>query len=135
MSSSTNQSPRMASLRTLAFRSVVLSVMALALGGPTPGQIGGCSASAGSVDPEQFCVDYEARICARDQAAGRLDGPGYSGCVGSIATGCEGRNWPVGCAPSSSTANACLDALVDATRVGTAESDLPECQALCPGGI
>jgi hypothetical protein len=118
----------------LAHAALVI-VTALAIGAPTPGQISGCSASTNTVEFQTYCVNFEERVCYRDAESGRIDGAGYDACRASIANRCSGGNFPPGCAPSESTAQACYDALVDPGRFGVEASlgnpGLPECQAIC----
>ncbi|MDQ3036574.1 MAG: hypothetical protein M3Y87_29550 [Myxococcota bacterium] len=112
--------------------------MALAIGAPTPGRIGGCNADSSGVPPSEFCVEFQSRACARDRAAGRLDEAGYATCANNISTMCPGFNFPAACSPSQSTVSACYAALVDVSRlnqVATLSSPtLAECEAVCSGG-
>lgn len=121
----------------LLLRAVVLLVMALAIGAPSPGYVGGCQTSSGGVEPSEFCRQFQSRVCARDRAAGRIDEAGYSSCVAQIDPTCSGFNFAAGCNPTQSTAEACYSALVDPTRVGIPATlgmrGLDECIALCSG--
>lgn len=112
--------------------------MALAIGAPTPGRIGGCNADASGVPPDEFCIEFQSRVCARDRAAGRLDEPGYATCANAITGMCGGFNFPAGCAPSQSTVSACYGALVEPSRVSVVATlttpMLAECEAVCSGG-
>ncbi len=116
----------------ILLRALVVGVLALALGGPTPGRIGGCNSETGFADPGEFCVVFEASICARNNAV-TPDEAAAAMCRGGIPTRCAGFNWAPGCAPTDSTANACLDALVDTSRLATSPDALGECMALCGG--
>ncbi len=119
----------------LMTRAALVIVMALAIGAPTPGHISGCSTSSNAADFQSFCVGFEERVCYRDAEAGRLDGDGYDACRASIENRCSGGNFPPGCAPSNSTAQACFDALVKPAdfpiEVSLGNPALPECQAIC----
>lgn len=133
-------SPRRALLRVGA-----LTILALAIGGPTPGYVGNCDASSGSgpaINPRDFCVQRTHNACARDYAAGRLTMATYNDCQGAphINMVCNGFNFPNGCAPPTSAANACYAALLDGTRLSTTctftsatSCGLTECQftSLC----
>jgi hypothetical protein len=121
--------------RRILLRAVALVIVALALGGPTPGYVGNCSAGGGAdtVERVQFCTDKETYRCARDFAAGRIDGNGYNDCAARIDTTCAGFNFPPGCAPSRALADACISALSDANRkneLDDATHSLPECTSM-----
>ena len=124
-------------LRRFMLRAGALVVVALALGGPTPGYVGSCSTSGPdqSVDRVQFCVDSSTWKCARDLGAGRIDMNAYNACRARIDTDCAGFNFPAGCSPSRPRADACNSALSDANRIGTRSEDIVECQSntLCGG--
>ena len=138
-------------LRRLVIRAAGLAVLALAIGGPTPGYVGSCDPGGGSssttVDPHDFCVTRLTYQCARDKAAGRImcpadpmaPCPAYNTCVASIANMCSGFNLPAGCMPSTGIAQACYDALLTPARLSTPCSlmscGLSECgtPALCGG--
>jgi hypothetical protein len=117
--------------RRLMLRACALVVVALALGGPTPGYVGSCSTSGPdqTVDRVQFCTDTSTWKCARDLAAGRIDMNGYNTCSGRIDTDCAGFNFPAGCAPSRPRADACISALSDANRISTMSDSIVECQS------
>lgn len=117
----------------LLLRTAVVIVMALAIGAPTPGRISGCSTGPRTgVDPRVFCEAYENRVCARDLATGALDDAGHGACVGEIDARCSGFNFPAGCEPTESTAQACYGALIDVARLSTPANELPECN-VCSG--
>lgn len=122
--------------RVRASNAILTSLVAMMLGlgtcAATPGHIGGCNSQAGVADPVEFCRQKETRICARTNAL-NPDPAMYSTCISQIDTTCAGRNWPVGCAPSEQTTNACLDALVEPGRISIPASMIPECNALCGG--
>lgn len=116
----------------LILRVVVVLVMALALGGPTPGRLGGCGAdAAGAVDPHQFCLDYRTTICARNYALNG-DAGEHDRCRGGVSGACAGFNFEAGCFPSQASTQACLGALVDLARLSTPPDLLPEC-TFCSG--
>lgn len=117
--------------RRFVLRALALVVVALALGGPTPGYVGNCSPGSGTstVDRVQFCTDKETYQCARDLAAGRIDMNQYNTCSGRIDSDCAGFNFPAGCAPSNELAHACIDALSRPERIGTPNDMIVECQS------
>lgn len=117
--------------RRLFIRVAGLAVLALSIGGPTPGYVGSCSADGGNAtaDRVQFCTDKEAYQCARDLAARRIDSTQYNTCAGRIDADCAGFNFPPGCAPSRALADACISALSDANRISTPSDMIPECQS------
>jgi hypothetical protein len=105
-------------------------VILLALGGPTPGYIGSCDAGGARVaDPAQFCVDKRSAECARDLSAMRITMEMYNACSATLLSECNGFNWAAGCSPSPETADACLAALRDPSRLGTLNSEIVECNA------
>jgi hypothetical protein len=109
------------------------TIALLALGGPTPGYVGSCSAgSPAVVDAQQFCVDRKVAECVRDRVALRTDDPQYQACMLAISSSCEGATWN-GCAPSAQIADACISALRDMTRIGTPNTMIVECytETLC----
>ncbi len=122
------------SLRRLVLRAAAGTVILLALGGPTPGYIGSCDASGPRVaDPAQFCVDRRQAECARDYYGMRISADMYNACAMTIESSCAGFNWTAGCSPSPETAGACVSALREMSRVGTATAMIPECymESLC----
>jgi hypothetical protein len=124
-------------LRRFVLRAGALVVVALALGGPTPGYVGNCDGTggSGSVDRVQFCTDELGWECARDNAR-HPDTTVYNACVAQIDRTCAGFNFPAGCAPSHQLAYACISALADAGRVATPTAMIVECQSttLCGTG-
>lgn len=117
---------------------VLLVLLGLSTCASTPGYVGGCNTASNVVDPGAYCSEREATICARTQvvemATGNPDAAtNYAACAGRVAGFCAGANWPVGCAPSPQTTNACLAALVDGERIFLPVSDLGECSAVCSG--
>jgi len=99
----------------------------------TPGHITGCSTgSAPGANAVGFCRDKETRICARIFAVDN-DAAAHAECVSRIDGMCAGNSWPVGCAPTQATVNACLDALVDPARITDPPESLAECAAICGG--
>lgn len=109
------------------------TVALLALGGPTPGYVGSCTAgSPAVVDAQEFCVNRKVAECVRDRVAERTDDPQYQSCMLMIEGACTGITWN-GCAPSAQIADACISALRDMSRIGTANAMIVECytETLC----
>lgn len=84
-----------------------------------------------SVDPVEFCANYQQRVCLRDRVAGRIDMAMEEACYRQISDNCMGFSFAAGCQPTRFAADACLDALVDPPRVADDETLLPECMGLC----
>lgn len=85
--------------------------MFLALGGPAPGNVGGCGSTAALADPVQHCTDFEYWKCRRDQAAMRISQQEFDQCVAMVQTKCSGRVWPAGCYPTPAQSDACITLL------------------------
>jgi len=117
--------------RRFAIRFGGLAVLALAIGGPTPGYVGNCdpSGSGGSVDRVQFCTDKSTYACARDRLFGRTTQEQYNTCQMQIDSMCHGFNFPSGCSPTRQLADACINAVSDANRIATPTDALPECMS------
>lgn len=122
----------------VALRLLIATIAILALGGPSPGHVGSCDGSAERTPYVEFCVQRNTANCERDLTAGRIDGPGYTLCSGSVMMNCEGGNYTpcngVETAPSTTQTDACVAALRDPARFGLLESELAECR-FCSGGI
>jgi hypothetical protein len=126
----------------LVLRAAALSVMALALGGPTPGFIGNCDQSGPAieqnVDPHDFCTHFHTYFCYRDRAAGRLTSDAAQNtCVANVPAQCNGFNIPVTCVISESLANACYNALLRSDNLATLDANVTQCQisAICGGAM
>lgn len=92
-------------------------VMFLALGGPAPGNIGGCGSAPAVSSPRTFCTDREFWKCRRDQYAERIDDATADACYRAIEGTCSGFNaWPAGCAPTPAQTDACINLLQRADR-------------------
>lgn len=116
--------------RRIILRALALVVVALALGGPTPGYVGNCgTGTTQSVNRVQFCTDRKTWECARDFDAGRITGAQYNDCVGMIDSACQGFNFPDGCAPSQQLADACIAALQNRGRESELNDDVVECKS------
>ena len=116
--------------RRALLRLGALAILALAIGGPTPGYVGNCDASSNggpAVTPREFCTHRTHNTCARDNALGRFTVSQYNDCQADahINAVCNGFNFPNGCMPPTSAANACYDALLDGSRLGTSCSFTP----------
>jgi hypothetical protein len=88
-------------------------------GGPTP-------------DAVDYCRQRAYRVCVRDRSRGVIpDDTELTACIDAIDGACAGAAWPAGCSPTAEEANACLDALLDATMLALDDSAIPACM-LCP---
>lgn len=99
-------------------------VMFLALGGPTPGNVGGCGSSTPVALPRQFCLDFEFWKCRREQFANRIDAAEAQACYDAIEGICSGFNaWPAMCAPTPAEADVCISTLMraDLSSIPTTE--------------
>ncbi len=100
-------------------------VLFLALGGPAPGNIGGCGSTTPVADPRQFCVDFEFWKCRRDEFAGRLSAEQAQDCYASVEGRCSGSNaWPAGCSPTPAQTQACINILMRQDLAGIATPEL-----------
>jgi hypothetical protein len=118
-------------LRRFVLRAAALCVMALGIGGPTPGYVGNCDAGGGSsasVDPTTFCTYRDTYFCARDHAAMRISDAQYNTCIMAVAGNCNGFNFPPGCAPSMELAQTCYNALLASGMLATTDMNITECQ-------
>lgn len=129
--------------RSVILRRVVLRLAAgalalLALGGPSPGYIGGCSGVAPSApDAHDYCIQKNGLVCVRDVMSGRITREQFDNiCYPAITTRCGGASWGA-CVPNTAQTNACLTALNDASRFSTVDSEIVECNQAtwCPDGI
>lgn len=132
--------PRVARRRfaRIALRIAAASLVALAIGAPSPGHLGSCGLSGGAVaaDPVQFCTDKETFICIRECGTGRWDAAMCSTmcgdnppttAMGVAAARCAGAGFPPGCALTQAQANACITSLQDLARLSTPFLEIPEC--------
>ena len=85
-------------------------VLFLALGGPAPGNVGGCG-TVSSADARQFCTDKEFWECRRDQFAGRISAEEYDACLAAVTPTCTGFAWPAMCTPTEGQTAACVTIL------------------------
>jgi hypothetical protein len=88
-------------------------------------------------DPQQFCVDKETAVCARECSTGRYTVDMCASLCGSgdaIVARCAGVRWTPTCEPSRTETRECLDALGDTARIDTPSDMIAECQisGLCP---
>ena len=121
--------------RKLGF-SATLVGLALFLGGPTPGSVGGCSDDAQFAEPGWFCSKKDEWECLRAEQRCMRDGmpdcvETRNLCISEI--NCAGFNWPVNCEPlpSKMRAQACIDQLMIIGNIDVPIGDIPECD-LCP---
>ncbi len=121
-------------------RSWVLRVFAggllyACLVGPAPGNVGGCGATNPVADARDHCINERFWKCRRDLAGGRIDDAQYLDCLLPIQGACEGAAWPLGCEPTQSQSNACLQLLSRSDLTSFTTPDLlatfPDCN-LCP---
>lgn len=87
------------------------AIMALALTGPAPGNVGGCGSTTAVAAPVQFCTDRRAYECLRDHYAERIGDDALRDCLEAIEGACSGFVWPAGCAPTPARARACVELL------------------------
>lgn len=117
-------------LATIVLRLAVGGVAFLALGGPSPGFIGGCGSNA-PPNRYDFCIQSEYQKCAREAEAGRLDATGFAACYDGVPAYCESRrDWGT-CTPTNAAVSACLSALGDTNRYPTPSNEIVECSNLC----
>lgn len=146
MSNAMNQTPSRAG--KVAIRLVVASIAVLALGGPSPGHVGSCDGASEHTPYVDFCMQYQQWRCVRDYNGGRaytdgspprIDGMGYQACAAEIGTRCSAGSYGVcGGIPNNPTrtqTDACIGAMADASRNGTLETALIECNFSSCGGI
>jgi hypothetical protein len=105
-----------------ALRLAAGAVLFLALGGPAPGNVGGCG-TVSNADARQFCSDKEFWECRREQFAGRMSTEEFNVCVGAVMATCTGFAWPAECTVTQGQADACVTILqrTDLTRLNVAE--------------
>lgn len=97
-------------------------VLFLALGGPAPGNVGGCG-NVPVADARQFCVEQGYWECRRDYIAGRTTQQEEADCHRELETRCAGRAWPPGCLPSVDQTEVCFQLLrrMDLAQLTTEE--------------
>lgn len=86
-------------------------VLFLALGAPTPGNVGGCGSTVSVADARLFCVDRDQWKCVRDEFAERISVEERDACIAAVEPGCSAFAWPPGCAPTDGQARACITLL------------------------
>ena len=120
--------------RSLFLKLAMWVVLAVALVGPTPGQVGGCTEDTIAADPVEFCAEKNTWICQRDFAAGRTSMVERDTCLFNIQGMCAGAAWSSCMPPTESQAQVCIDALADPARLAETSDRIAECQAsfLCP---
>jgi hypothetical protein len=94
-------------------RILAAAFLVLMLGGPTPGNVGGCGvdSEARGVTASAHCLEKQFWQCARDEAAGRLDAMEFQLCNEAVGPGCAGAAFPFGCMPTQEQADDCYDLL------------------------
>ncbi len=105
-------------------RLVAGAVMFLALGGPAPGNVGGCGSTVPVADAKNFCFDRNKAKCDRDHYAQRITQAQYDQCVAAIAGQCESFAWPPGCTPTPAQAQACINLLLQVSYANQTTEDL-----------
>jgi hypothetical protein len=118
-------------------RLVAGGIALLALGGPSPGYIGGCAGTApGAPDARQYCTDKGGLVCMREFYSGRANLDQFNACVAQIVPMCAETSWGA-CVPNVAQTNACLVALGDSGRFAMTTPEIPECNQAnwCPAGI
>jgi hypothetical protein len=112
----------------ITVRALVLVTLAITLGAPTPGHIGGCDTSPPEVDPYEFCVQKETLACERDghSSPPRKTAEQVAECNASIADDCFGFQFAV-CEPTRAQADACLDALASIANLQRETQSFAEC--------
>jgi len=99
-----------------------------ALGGAGPGYVGSCERSGALATPSEYCPLYRAYFCAREFQGGRINAAEYTTCADQSTAFCVGFNFDSACHPTKRRAESCIQAMMDAGRVSTPTSSLPECQ-------
>jgi len=113
---------------------VWLSLLALLLVGPAPGEVGSCGGDPLVVEAEDFCRDQEAWECRRAEARGELDDGQLAACFEAIPNACVGAGWPPSCVPRPTNlqTDACIDALSLEENVRVPIEELAACMDVCP---
>lgn len=124
------------SARRWSLRAAAGAILFLALGGPAPGNVGGCGSTVVVADPQMSCADLETSKCLRDRQAGRIDDEQRNLCLGNVQARCSGFTWPVGCAPTEAQVDACEQVLLRADLLQETTEEIyenyAECRDLCP---
>ena len=112
---------------------VLLSVMALILAGPTPGNVGACGERSASSTAVDYCRERERRLCTRNRMLGELTTAEEEECRSEVDELCP-DNLVWGCTPppAEKRRNVCLDALLLPERRMLPVDEIPECRNLCP---
>jgi len=105
------------------------ALLALVLGGPTPGSVGSCDQDAQTANAEQFCRARKDLACQRRYARGEIDQAAEMACRAGVDAECVGAAWPADCDPPPTTVQtrACIAALANSERLSEAENAIPEC--------
>jgi hypothetical protein len=115
-------------------RAIVGAFLFLMLGGPTPGDVGGCGAKNEIASPVDHCSNTEFWKCQRDHFVGRITDPEYDMCLGRIEATCAAAAWPPGCQPTPAQSDACIQLLRRSDLVDLTTEELlamyPDCN-LC----
>ena len=117
--------------RSFILRSLAGVVLFLALGGPAPGNVGGCGATNAIADPVTHCEEKEFWLCRRDQFSGRIDEPTFQACLSRIDGMCMGNNWPLGCQPSPAQSDACIQLLMRGDLIHLTNEELLSSNDAC----
>ena len=119
----------------LATRALAWTLLAVLLGGPTPGAVGSCGGEdlSETADLASYCVEREDLVCVRRGARGELSLQGVDKCRRAAREVCARRWWSPECRPTEREARACLNALRSRDTLSTPEDEIDECRvsALC----
>jgi hypothetical protein len=111
-----------------------LTLLALLLVGPAPGEVGGCGQDPIISEAEDFCRDQGAWECRRAEARGELADDPLQACFDAIPNACVGAAWPPSCLPRPTRlqTDACLDALALEDNARVPLEELSACAEVCP---
>ena len=119
----------------MILRTALVLAMASLIVAPSPGQTGGCGATAPEADAADTCLTVGSWECVRAQQRGELDAGEevLQACVDEVADACATAMWPLECQPYplQREVDACVEELMRADRLDTPSSEIPECD-FCP---
>jgi len=120
----------------MVWRVLLVGLILLMLGGPTPGAVGSCGAKDGEADLFSFCREREELTCWRRGLRRELTEKAVNECRANAIEQCRLRVWAPECRPTERQANACINALRAMDTVQTVENRIGECKekALCTAG-
>ena len=121
--------------RSSLLRAAACLAIVLALGGPTPGAVGGCGGDEldREADLESYCSQREQLVCVRRALRREITSGERDDCRRQAIVACRNRSWAPQCSPTERQTRACLNALSSTETLQTPEDELEECQtrALC----